>query len=92
MKEIWKEIPEFEGRYLISNTGQVKRIAKYPYTKEKILSQYIKSNGNTVRLTKNGKITERKVQWLLEPSTHKKRSCVKKPKATMEDLLNDYSL
>jgi hypothetical protein len=53
MEEIWKDIKGYEGYYQVSNLGRVKslnRYVKYPngslrLFKEKILCQYIMSNG-----------------------------------------------
>lgn len=38
--EIFKEIKGFEGRYLVSNYGNVKSVCKYNETSERILRQY----------------------------------------------------
>jgi hypothetical protein len=53
MNEIWKDIPDYEGMYQVSNLGNVKSLSrvvlrkgKYPFlSKEKILSGRIDSNG-----------------------------------------------
>lgn len=52
MNEIWKDIPEYEGIYQVSNLGNVKSIRK---GKEKILSKRITSSGYVLcSLFKNG--------------------------------------
>ena len=42
MNEIWKDVKDYEGRYLISNTGKLKSILK---NKEKLLNGTINPNG-----------------------------------------------
>ena len=39
MNEIWKDIPGYEGKYQISNTGKIKSFAKY--SEGKILTPFI---------------------------------------------------
>lgn len=61
--EIWKDIPNYEGLYQVSNTGKVKSIPHYTrngakcsvrLTKGKILAQYKMPNGYMqVQLSKN---------------------------------------
>lgn len=63
MKEIWKDIPNYEGLYQVSNTGKVKSLSHYTrnncngglrFTIGKILSQYKMPNGYyQVQLSKN---------------------------------------
>jgi hypothetical protein len=64
MEEIWKDIPDYEGFYQVSNLGRIKSLKRivyqhgiYPFTsKEKILKQNISSNGYfIVGLFKNNK-------------------------------------
>ena len=55
MKEIWKDIKDFEGRYQVSNFGRVKRLAysyvdtwgvgRYRFRDEHIISQQLRGNG-----------------------------------------------
>lgn len=48
MKEIWKDIKEYEGLYQISNLGNVKSLPKmvgFRKRKEKILKTYYDKNG-----------------------------------------------
>ena len=60
--EIWKDIPEYEGIYQVSNTGKVKRIDK----KEKMLKNNLCGNGYYyVYLSKNGKVRKFKVNRLV---------------------------
>jgi hypothetical protein len=62
-KEIWKDIPGYEGLYQISNTGKIKSLEFYKKnefkkykTKERILSQHINDKGYyCVDLYKDGK-------------------------------------
>ena len=61
--EIWKDIPEFEGLYQVSNLGRIKSISHYTrnnknggfrFTKGKVLSFYKMPNGYLqVSLSKN---------------------------------------
>ena len=63
MKEIWKNIKDYEGLYQISNYGRVKSLKrqvnrinnKILTLKEKILKQQNMKNYKFVRLSKNGK-------------------------------------
>ena len=65
-EEIWKDIPEYEGIYQISNLGRVKSLSRYIYnnknttkghlSREKILRLSADSTGYLqVNLSKNGK-------------------------------------
>ena len=61
MKEIWKDIPNYEGIYKISNLGRLKSFRAYNsftkgyYYKEKIIKGKIDNNGYVmVCLVKNG--------------------------------------
>ena len=62
MKEIWKDIPEYEGLYQVSNLGRVKSLPKLKFyknrtkpekVKEFILKQYLHNNYFTLGLTKD---------------------------------------
>ena len=59
--EIWKDIPEYEGKYQVSNLGRVKSLQRWGgtrfYNREYILNNYVnKKNGYVyVYLTKNNK-------------------------------------
>jgi hypothetical protein len=50
MEEIWKDIPEYEGLYQVSNLGRVKSLM---FNKEKILKQANTNGYLQVRLCKN---------------------------------------
>lgn len=73
MKEIWKDIPEYEGLYQISNLGKVKSLERkvknkngYRIVKEKILKNIINSKGYyIVILRKNNKNDLRLVHRLI---------------------------
>ena len=59
--EMWKDIPEYEGKYQVSNLGRVKSLQRWSgtkyYNREYILNNYVnKKNGYVyVYLTKNNK-------------------------------------
>ena len=59
--EIWKDIPEYKGKYQVSNFGRVKSLQRWSgtkyYNREYILNNYVnKKNGYVyVYLTKNNK-------------------------------------
>ena len=59
--EIWKDIPEYEGLYQVSNLGNVKRIGSFRGVNKKYLNNYYltpKDNGKgylRIKLTKNNK-------------------------------------
>ena len=64
MKEIWKDIPGYEGYYQISNLGNAKSLSrkiidrnnKIRVLKERILTQHINPSGHKqITLFKNGK-------------------------------------
>ena len=44
-KEIWKDIPNYEGIYQVSNLGQVKSLKRPHRLKEKILKLWVTRNG-----------------------------------------------
>ena len=50
MKEIWKDIPNFEGLYQVSNFGKIKSIRN---NKEKLIKILTSGNYNHVMLYKN---------------------------------------
>ena len=52
MKEIWKDIPEYEGYYQISNLGRIKSLHNYR-GKESIIKPRIKQEYLTIGLRKN---------------------------------------
>lgn len=58
IKEIWKDIPNYEGLYQISNYGQAKSLMfinkQCKNKREKILKTYINNRGyKTIKLAKN---------------------------------------
>lgn len=57
-EEIWKDIPDYEGLYQVSNLGRVKRIIftnnKYNFEKETILKGWITRGYRYVSLCNNG--------------------------------------
>jgi len=62
MKEIWKDLPDYQGLYQASNLGQIRSLDKYigarsnglRFSKGRILKSAIASNGyKTVALAKN---------------------------------------
>lgn len=65
MREVWKDIKDYEGLYQVSNLGRIKSLSRFHYTgwgknkgyikKEKILTQTLLSIGYyIVTLCKNG--------------------------------------
>lgn len=71
MEEIWKEITDYEDRYLISNLGRVKYLMAWSgqiyYKRELILKPYInKMTGYAyVYLMKNGKAKNTRVNRIV---------------------------
>jgi len=65
MEEIWKDIPEYEGLYQVSNIGRVKSIRKNRKIKEIILSLKISVGYYYVSLYKNNKSKDRSVHQLV---------------------------
>ena len=55
MKEIWKDIKGYKGKYLISNTGKVKSLNYNNTKKSKLLKQNNINGYNTICLWKNSK-------------------------------------
>lgn len=54
-KDIWKDIPDYEGLYIISNLGRIKSLCRAT-TSGKILKSSNNSEYPTVALCKNGKL------------------------------------
>lgn len=58
MKEIWKDIPDYEGLYQVSNYGRVKAVSKIDeagkHRKERLLNQTKRLKYWRVKLVKNG--------------------------------------
>ena len=61
MQEIWKDIPEFEGLYQVSNLGRIKNLKRNNF----ILSPYSTKGYQSVKLSKNGKATTKLVHRLV---------------------------
>jgi len=56
IEEVWKDIPNFEGRYMVSNLGRIKSMKYRHHNKEEILKQESNQNYKRVCLyTKDGK-------------------------------------
>ena len=56
IEEIWKDIPDYEGLYQVSNLGRVKNLNNYHSKTEKILKLIIHPKGYVrVTLFKNRK-------------------------------------
>lgn len=53
MKEIWKDIPGYEGLYQASNLGQIKRLSRKYAPKEKVLKPQRRNGYLSICLTKN---------------------------------------
>ena len=74
MKEIFKDIPNYEGMYQVSNLGNVKSLERKVYSnnklhyiqKENILNKYISTRGYySVTLSKNSKTKTRTIHQLV---------------------------
>ncbi len=71
--EIWRDIPDYEDHYQVSNLGNVKSLSRYVFknggkfiTKEKLLSKGCDAGGyHHVGLCKNGKMKTIKVHRLV---------------------------
>lgn len=58
MKEIWKDIPEYEGLYQISNYGRVKSLNYRRMNKENILKPRVDKKGYIHYALKKNKMTK----------------------------------
>ena len=65
MQEIWKDIPEYEGKYQASNLGRIKSLNYNGTGKEKLLSIQKTGNYNHIILNKNGKKKNYSIQKLI---------------------------
>lgn len=65
MKEIWKDIPNYEGLYQASNLGRIKSLNFYGSDKEKIMSIQTTGNYNHIILHKDGKSKNFSIQKLI---------------------------
>jgi len=67
--EIWKDVKNYEGRYQISNFGNVKSLNYKRTKKERLLKSVIDGSGyNCVLLYVNGKRKQRNVHQLVAES------------------------
>lgn len=57
MKEIWKDIPGYEGLYQVSNLGMVKRIKILSRKEQRIIKQYADRSGYMTVYLYNGEGT-----------------------------------
>lgn len=77
MKEIWKDIPGYEGLYQVSNFGQVKSLNYWRKKEEKILKPKHSSLYYVVCLCKNGASKYRTIHSLVAecfiPNIEKKK-------------------
>lgn len=71
-KEVWKDIPEYEGLYQISNLGKVKSLDKYVFhntgyrlKKEHLLTVKVTKKYGHVLLYKNGKSKNKRIHRLV---------------------------
>jgi hypothetical protein len=63
MKEIWKDIPNYESEYQVSNLGRVKSLK---FGKEKVLNSNLISNGYcNVKLCKDGEKKDHTIHRLI---------------------------
>ena len=65
MDEIWKDIPEYEGLYQVSNLGRVKSLPKYNQYIEKIMKFTTRSGYHNLILRKNGERKSKQVHRLV---------------------------
>ena len=73
MQEIWKDVPNFEGIYQVSNLGNVKSLPRciihrgnVSHIKEKIMKPFINRGGyKCIKLSKNQKYYPLKVHRLV---------------------------
>ena len=63
MKEIWKDIENYEGLYQVSNLGRIKSIRKMK--KQNILKLGTRNTYNVINLMKNGKARSFQVHRLV---------------------------
>lgn len=71
-EEIWKDIPQYEGLYQVSNLGNVKSLSRdinnrygVYISKEKLLKPYIKNNYVVFFLSKNKKHKQKSLHQLI---------------------------
>ena len=65
-EEVWKDIPSYEGYYMVSNKGRVKSLPRNgTIRKERIIKQKDVNGYMTVHLRKSGYSKHRKVHRLV---------------------------
>lgn len=86
--EIWRDIPNYEGLYQISNFGRVKSLSKYHSRKEIVMILRDNMYGYlTVGLSKNNKTKRIKVHKLVMDSFNHDRSIFKyAPNENISDI------
>lgn len=66
MEEIWKDYPQFEGLYQVSNFGRVKSLNYHREKRESILNPIIDIGGyEIVKLCKDGKVYPHRVHLMV---------------------------
>ena len=66
MKEIWKNIPGYEGRYLASSFGRIKALPNCSRSKTRFLKLSLKKSGYlNVSLCKDGAVKTWRVHRLI---------------------------
>lgn len=64
-KEIWKDVPNYEGYYQVSNLGNVKSLGNNKFNQEMILKPGLNRGYCAVKLCKDGKNKTFKVHQLV---------------------------
>ena len=93
--EVWKDIPEFEGLYQVSNLGNIKSLNYRGQSTKKVLKKYINSGSGrrSVSLSKKGKVYLNQCVYVLvaEAFLNHKRCGYKKVVDHIDNNpLNDY--
>ena len=71
MIELWKDIPNYKGRYQASNRGRIKSLGNNRTRKVKILKQFINTKGYySLALWINGKPKQYRVHQLIAITFH----------------------
>ena len=78
LKEIWKDIKDYDGIYQVSNLGRVKSLK---FSKERILKDYVDTRGYlNLSLNKNGKKKTYRVHKLVAVAFLGHEPCAKSRK------------
>lgn len=65
-EEVWKDIPGYEGKYLVSSRGRVKAVYRWIKNNEKILSPMLNKDGYyQVNLSFRGKVKHCRIHRLV---------------------------